>query len=311
MPGLGIGLAAVTRESFVPGNVAAVMDPGITYVWELEWGSGNIKPLASMPAAGNNVWDVDLSTNPDTLEPKLLSDISNDGYFDLEGSNLAPLEQTAGDAYSVAFDGVNDKVNVDGAGAVISGDLGSISMWFKQPVTASSITHLYFEADSNNRLLIYHHGGRNELTFEQKGGGTERAIITTTTVEGNGWHHFVYTWDTSADESKLYLDGSADGTGQAADFTGTISNISIGWRYGSGMYYEGNINDVAFFDDVLTAGEASAIYNSGAPKDESDHSGLVGYWKFEENTGTSIADSSSNSNVATLVNGTAFATDTP
>ena len=38
---------------------------------------------------------------------------------------------------------------------------------------------------------------------------------------------------------------------------------------------------------------------------------LVGYWKFEENTGTSIADSSTNSNAATLVNGTAFEADTP
>ena len=233
--------------------------------------------------------------------------IAKAGFGKVAGVD-APQDAFA-DQYSLEFDGVNDQANVDGAGAVISGDLGSISMWFKQPVTASAITHLYFEADGNNRLLIYHHGGRNELTFEHKGGGTERSIISTTTVEGNGWHHFVYTWNTAADASTLYLDGSAAGTGQAADFTGTISNISIGWRYGSGMYYEGNINDVAFFDDVLTSGEAAAIYQNGDPKDESSHSGLVGYWKMEENTGTSVEDSSSNSNAITLVNGTAFDND--
>ena len=71
------------------------------------------------------------------------------------------------------------------------------------------------------------------------------------------------------------------------------------------------MNDIALFDDVLTSGEVSAIYNSGAPKDESSHSGLIGYWKMEENTGTSVADSSSNSNVITLVNGAAWSTDVP
>ena len=215
------------------------------------------------------------------------------------------------DDYSILFDGTNDQVNANDAGAVMSGDLGSVSMWFKMNVSAYSLTLFYFEVDSNNRLLIYHHGGRNEFTCEHKGGGTERAIIDTTTVEGNGWHHFAYTWNTAADSSVLYIDGSSVGTGQAADFTGTISAVSIGWRYGSGMYYEGNINDVSVYDDVLTAGEVGTIYNSGDPTDLSSHSGLVGYWKFEENTGTSVADSSSNSNVATLVNGAAFEAETP
>jgi len=64
---------------------------------------------------------------------------------------------------------------------------------------------------------------------------------------------------------------------------------------------------MAFFDDVLTSGEVSAIYNSGKPKDESSHSGLVGYWKMESNTD----DSSSNSNTLTLVSGATYSTDVP
>ena len=314
MPGLGLGLAAVTRESFMPSDMVVGMEPSTTYVWELEWGSGNIKPLAAMPGDGSKLWDVDLSTDPDTLQPKLLSDIANDGYFDLEGSDISPLEQTAGDAYSVALDGVDDYFTADGAGSEISGDVGSLSVWFKLDTTVY-VPHFYeIWVNDNNTIRGYYHGGPDELRCDHIGGGTEGNCNTSgLTLENNGWHHLAHTWDTSANESKMYVDGSLIETSTAADFTGTISSINVGVRgHGwSSVQWPGNVNDMAFFDDVLTAGEASAIYNSGAPKDESDHSGLVGYWKFEENTGTSIADSSSNSNVATLVNGTAFSTDTP
>ena len=231
---LGLGISISTQR------VDAGLPPifGKDFMWELEW-AGNVKPLAAGSGIDNKTWDLD-GTN---YMPVLDSDIEAEGYFDLDGSSyIQPLAQDINDAYSVAFDGVNDLVDAHGAGAVISGDLGSISMWFKHPVTGSSITHFYFEADANNRLLIYHHGGRNEFTCEHKGGGTERAIITTTTVEGNGWHHFVYTWNTTADASVLYIDGSSVGTGQAADFTGTIDKVTIGYRYGSGMYFNGNIS---------------------------------------------------------------------
>jgi len=280
---------------------------GEDFMWELEW-AGNVMLLAEGSGIDNKTWDLDGTD----YAPAAVGAVEAEGYFDLDGSSdIQPLTQDINDAYSVAFDGTDDEVNANGAGAVISGDLGSVSMWFKMNVAANSLCLLYFEVDSNNRLLIYHHGGRNEFTMEHKGGGTERAIIDTTTVEGNGWHHLAYTWDTAADASVLYLDGSSIGTGQAADFTGTISNVSIGYRYNGGMYFDGKLNDVSLYDDVLTAGEVTAIYNNGAPTDLSSHSGLVAYWKFEENTGTTVADSSSNSNVATLANGTAFTKDTP
>ena len=68
----------------------------------------------------------------------------------------------------------------------------------------------------------------------------------------------------------------------------------------------------------MDADAVTAIYNSGVPTDLTSDSGnydnsgdLIGYWRMEENTGTSIADSSTNSNTATLTNGPTFSTDTP
>ena len=86
-----------------------------------------------------------------------------------------------------------------------------------------------------------------------------------------------------------------------------INTVHIGTKDGSNNPWLGHINDFALFDDVLTSGEVSTIYNSGAPTDISSHSGLVAYWKMENNAD----DSSSNSNSITLVNGAAYSSDTP
>ncbi len=231
------------------------------------------------------------------------------------------------DSYSLSFDGTDDYVNIDGAAGVMSGAAGSFSIWVKYNDTATgtstkSTIDIYVDADNyvsmglrqtQDYAWIWHEAGG---TFKQS-----KIAIGEDWDDENAWHHVVATWSdaTGADELIVYVDGSQDlvqintitGLGT---FSGTPVNLRLGMRmpYGAGnLLLEGNMNDVAIFDDVLSAEEVSAIYNSGAPKDESSHSGLVGYWRMEENTGTSVADSSSNSNAATLINGTAFDSDTP
>ena len=57
----------------------------------------------------------------------------------------------------------------------------------------------------------------------------------------------------------------------------------------------------------MTASEITALYNSGYGLDASSNSGnytsssnLQGYWKMDEQTGSSVADSSTNSNTGTI-----------
>ena len=59
----------------------------------------------------------------------------------------------------------------------------------------------------------------------------------------------------------------------------------------------------------MSAAEITTLYNSGGGLDASSNSGnyisasnLVGYWKMDENSGTSLTDSSRNSNTATMIN---------
>jgi hypothetical protein len=229
------------------------------------------------------------------------------------GSIDAPSAGFA-DSYSVNFDGTNDHITADGTASEISGDLGSFSIWVKLETYAYSEA-IFSARDGtslgyDNFVWCYYHGGTNQLRLEHKGGGTEDTLVTTTVIENNGWHHIACTWNTGENQTAMYVDGSLEDTGTAAawDAEAVIGGIDFGKRRDtSWLQFEGNMNDIALFDDVLTSGEVSTIYNAGEPTDISSHGGLVAYWMMENNTD----DSSSNSNSITLVNGAAYEADTP
>ena len=254
-------------------------------------------------------WRFENNTYNGSSNPHAIT-LVNDTSYD---SGDVPV---AFDTYSILFDGTDDHLTADGAAGQV-GATGSVSMWASLDVYPHTETMFAAKIDSSNYLWLFYHGGTNQTRFEIKGegggeGAVEETLIATTAVENNGWHHFAFSWDTGEGTSALYIDGSSVDTGTAPALTGEQSGIDFGKRRGHAWeQFVGNMNDIALFDDVLTSGEVSAIYNSGKPKDESSHDHLVGYWKMEENTGTSVADSSSNSNVITLVNGAAWSTDIP
>jgi hypothetical protein len=114
-------------------------------------------------------------------------------------------------------------------------------------------------------------------------------------------------WDSSAKNLYLYLNGALVATqnvpvnipdsaaGDATHF------ISLGNNSPFTDPLQGTIDDARVWNRALSAGEVLALYNatSGggcAPV------GLAGWWKFDEGSGTTTADSSGNGNTGTLVN---------
>jgi len=211
-------------------------------------------------------------------------------------------------AYSAIFDGTNDYITADGIGSELVAARGSVSCWFKLD-TISSSRHLYrFQVDSSNYLRCFYHASQNNLRAIHYGNGTNVVATSNQTVENNGWHHLVHTWSEGADANIIYVDNnavSASGLGTLTDESEEGFQMFIGSNMGTANYWKGNVDEFAIFDDVLSAGEVGTIYNSGTPTDISSHSGLIGYWRFENNAN----DSSSNSNVVTLVNDVSYTSE--
>jgi hypothetical protein len=90
------------------------------------------------------------------------------------------------------------------------------------------------------------------------------------TAAAAGWHHVAFTWDVSANQTRVYLDGVVCTT---AGTTGSTppplhaSTLQIGCSslIGSGYNFNGAIDEVAILDTVLSADDVSAIYESDAP----------------------------------------------
>ena len=190
------------------------------------------------------------------------------------------------------FDGTDDVVTVSNS----VGNIKTVSFWVK-PITTSEQF-----IDLNGSAYIQSSSGTISAT-----GFTSPTIYVngkvSSTIESNKWQHVVVTTNTA-------VSGSA------------VKIAQISSNYGQVF-----IDEVKLYPYARSAAQVLADYNAGkakaastegvavnlgAPKDASAglpsslSEGLVGYWKMDEGTGTTIADSSGLNYTGTLgVGGTA------
>ena len=253
-------------------------------------------------------------------------------------SQVGLVESAAGftDNYSVAFDGNNDYLDLEATFQSTFRDSFSISFWCRltdgQP---SSAQNFFGSTNASSEDTIYLQCGTNgKIIFVVEANNDLGAYSSSGVVfdDGDtGWKHVVLTLTHSGSGNTtpaLFIDGDpvtfntigpvvTEANAQA--FT-TDQNLYIGGRNANGSLSEpmaGNINDFAIWDEALDDDAVTVIYNSGDPTDLTidsgnyDNSGdLVGYWKFEEGSGTTATDSEG-SNDGTLENGASHDSDTP
>ena len=111
-----------------------------------------------------------------------------------------------------------------------------------------------------------------------------------TKLNNERWYHVAATWDGSY--VRIYVDGQLDMTPVA--YSGPIGTdtrtLYIGGRSGT-EYFDGSLDDVRLYGAALSQEEIAEIY------------GLVGWWKLDETSGTTAADSSPSGLDGTYVGG--------
>ena len=215
--------------------------------------------------------------------------------------------------YSVLLDGEAQYINADTVADDISVSKGTYSMWIKfNGETDINANFLKASVNGSNQISIAYINSTSKFRFTYKAGGEQQIAEVTTTEEIDGnWTHLAMTWDTSADELKGYVNGSQVGGTQSSlgAFEGVIEKCYFGTNtLAENSFFKGYIDEISIFDEVINM---SNLYDSGTPIDVSALSNLVGYWKMEEGTGTSTADSSGTENTGTLVNTPTWSEDTP
>ena len=228
---------------------------------------------------------------------------------------------------SLTLDGTDDYANmgnldiVGGSGG--TGDF-SVSAWFK---TSTEDTNMHIVGKGNTpRWTMEVKSNDNKVDFELYMGGmppvSESISSNSDALLDGNWHHCVVTADRSANLT-MYIDGSAQS--DTEDISGTTGDVNhdhasyplvIG-RYSksASKYWNGQIDEVAIWDVVLSSADVTSIYNSGKPNNltlsasyDTDRTGqLVAYWRFEDD----YTDSSTNSNTGAAVNEAGFSTSVP
>ena len=244
-----------------------------------------------------------------------------------EGTAVGSTTSAFSQMYSLSLDGVNDYVEL--AGDVAVGNTWTYSVWLKPSTYSSSSLFGYLAADNNDGGAGGNTATRHGIGFVQSGTshggsgmvyyysqtGTGSTQLSSTALTENIWNHVVITADVSNNQLKIYLNGSLDNTITKSNIQTVFDSLG---RYSNLWYYDGGMDEVGFWDSILSATEVTALYNSGTPTDLASNAGnyssssnLIGWYRMEEGTGTTVADSSTNSNTGTLTNGPTFSTDVP
>ena len=222
--------------------------------------------------------------------------------------------------YALDFDGTNDNVSANGTAVTLNTSNNtnslplSVSAWVypDNGTKDQLIFGLYKDNPFINGPSVWF--GDNDTHFNYYDKINTSSIYSSTTYSINNWHHVVLTIGDNR-SGVLYVNGSSALTISAANGEGGLDMFSIGVDYDAvsnkagnpAQYFDGKIDEVAVWNDKLTSAEVTAIYNSGKMLNVSFDSGnyasaanLQGYYRFNEGSGTSLQDNSSNSNTGTV-----------
>ncbi len=218
-------------------------------------------------------------------------------------------------SYALQFNGnINDREHVN---VTINENLGqndgilSISLWinfdsFDNLIGSVISNHINgsgfgIELYNSERLAFWVDDGINNLP------------VATNYLEIDTWYHIVAT--NNGEYSIIYLNGQFQDSIAVGSPFPTSSNMTIGMHPHNNIYnddarfMDGNLDEIAIWNDVLDQDEILKLYNNGVGMDAlidnciyTSSENLWSYWKFEEGSGETIFDSSENGNHGILNN---------
>nr|MCS5647669.1 LamG domain-containing protein [Candidatus Neomarinimicrobiota bacterium] len=203
-----------------------------------------------------------------------------------------------GQSYVLNFDGSNDYLSVaasDNASTKLEGQF-TVSAW------------VFIEGA--DRQQIFYNGGAE---LEWLGTGYNFFRIQPGAVPSWGkvsklhryqWHHVVITRN-SSNSIQIYVNG--DLSKYYVSSSDTVDDIMyIGRDPNEGQYFDGSMDELAIWSSELSASQIDSLYNKGVPESATKilgaASSLKSYWKLEQPSGSTVANSVTNGAALTLNN---------
>jgi len=222
---------------------------------------------------------------------------------------------------SISFDGDQDYVNVNTvAGEITQGETDwAVSFWAKPDLSSFPENDSYIlGVNTSTGGNALHVGLKKDTGYPIVFEINSIHITGSTGATDQQWNHIVYS--KSGYTGTIYLNGVSQGTHGAYHSMYSSHQWTIGGEYDAQILsneFVGLVDEVAVWNDDLTAEEVTALYNSGGGLSASSNAGdytssgdLQAYWLMNENSGSTIADATTNNNSGTIT-GATWSTDTP
>jgi hypothetical protein len=190
----------------------------------------------------------------------------------------------------------------------------TISAWYKLRSTAAAGVMVGQDTAgvSENDWALYYRSSTNQLTFLVEQVAFVVSAPAGVGIDTTSFHHVTVTRDAS-NNYVMYIDGTAVGTGNNAAVLRTLATFAIGGLGdGTGVDFNGVVDDVRAYNRALSASEVKQLYTLGAGTHVNTSSanlqngstlntGLVGYWTFDGSdlSGSTVYDLSGNGNNGT------------
>ena len=220
--------------------------------------------------------------------------------------------------YSVAFDGTDDHIDLGASSTVADGSQFTLSFWIKGTAAASGGQTYLFSADYYNLHTLWN-VREDDVIWRNINNGVKNLSVG---VLDNSWHHILIIFNpTGANQTiRCFTDG-ANEVNVSTDHRYGISSSTytgalryIGNRAGQNPGFNGNIDEIAFWDDDQSA-NVSAIYNSGQVHDlNALSSPPVNWYRMGDGnggTGSTVTDQGTGGINGTLTNDAAYSSTIP
>gem|GEM_PF-1077349 len=182
----------------------------------------------------------------------------------LQGATFASNSTTGKFGRALDFDGLDDTVSVPGF--TLPKPYFTISLWINPDTSLNS-------ASSRFDLLYWDNGNHPHITFNRARKGEIGLYVEYETVEYEDIHTATQSWPAATwklvtftfdgTNYRVYVDGALERTYNHPGIHIDTADPYIGSHLGENNFFDGQIDDVRFYNYPLPAQAVAALYNGG------------------------------------------------
>ena len=217
----------------------------------------------------------------------------------------------------IELNGGNDHLQVADADSLSFGNGTTdrpltIELWFRPDVMTGkqNLVSKWWEGSVREYRLYAVPGALRLDLRDSSAGVTVSAVTNNQAALAGGWHHLAVTYDgrggaSAANGITFYIDGIAvpiverNNNAAYVAMENRTAALELGCEIAGFQPFNGGLDEVRLWDVVRTQSQVQAAMLLDLTGTEP---GLAAYWRFNEGTGTTVADDSPNNHTATLYN---------